>query len=93
MSVHPSINQHPMGFVVYKHQNAISALTLGRIVNEDEAIKADMDVVRPAALQAVERNGYSWPTILDEPFPGVDSEGVALSSLSEGVKYERVVLK
>jgi len=40
----------------------------------------------------VEKNGYSWPGILEEPFPGIDDEGAALESLPEGVKYQQVLI-
>lgn len=70
------------------------ALTTGRILKEqDPLFRADMAAARPAAIYVVERNGYQWPSILDEEFAGVDSEGVMHVTLEEGVKYERSTVK
>ena len=70
------------------------ALTTGRILKEQDPIfRADMAAARPAAVYVVERNGYEWPSILDDEFPGVDSEGVMQVTLHEGVKYERTIAK
>ena len=90
----PHIPQHPMGFIIMKHQSAMMALTTGRILKEqDPVFRADMIAARPAAVYAVERNGYEWPSILDDEFPGVDGEGVMQITLQEGVKYERMTIK
>lgn len=86
------VQYHPMGYVVWKHQNAIQALTSGRInVNRPgDPIALDLGTSRPWAVYVLEKNGYSWPAILDEPFPGIDEEGVVLDSLPVGVNYELV---
>lgn len=84
------VQHHPMGYVVWKHQNAILALTSGRVLvnRTGDQTTFDLNTSRPWAIQVLEKNGYSWPGILDEPFPGVDDDGVALESLPEGVKYQ-----
>jgi hypothetical protein len=84
-----------MGYVVWKHQNAILALTSGRVLvnGPGDATTVDLSTSRPWAIQVLEKNGYSWPAILDEPFPGIDNDGVALESLSQGVKYQQVTIE
>jgi hypothetical protein len=82
-----------MGFVIWKHQNALHALTAGRVVvcRPGDPTSVVLETSRPWAVQVLEKNGYSWPAILDEPYPGVDEEGIPLDSLPEGVRYERVI--
>jgi hypothetical protein len=84
-----------MGYVVWKHQNAILALTSGRVLvnRPGDPTTFDLDTSRPWAVQVLEKNGYSWPAILDEPFPGIDDDGVTLASLPEGVKYQQVTVE
>jgi len=81
-----------MGYVVWKHQNAILALMAGRVIvnKPGDPTTADLDTSRPWAVYVLEKNGYSWPSILDEPFPGIDEEGAVLESLPAGVNYRMI---
>jgi hypothetical protein len=72
----------PLAFVLLKHQNALRALThgaVGQVINIP-----DLEASRSAAVQVVEAHGWSWPAILDEPFP---------AATAGGVMYERVTIK
>lgn len=88
------VQHHPMGYIVWKHQNAILALTSGRVIvnRPGDLTTIGLETSRPWAVHVLEKNGYSWPGILEEPFPGIDDEGVALESLPEGVKYQQVFI-
>lgn len=70
--------QHPLAYVLFKHQNALIALMQGSIVSTEPR---ELEVSRLVAVQAVERHGWTWPTILDEDFPPA-TEG--------GLKYEHI---
>ncbi|KAF9469021.1 hypothetical protein BDZ94DRAFT_1152957 [Collybia nuda] len=72
--------QHPLAYVLFKHQNALIALMQGSIVYTSPS---ELDTSRLAAVQAVESHGWSWPVILDEEFPAA-SEG--------GLKYESITV-
>ena len=89
------VQHHPMGYIIWKHQNAILALTSGRVlVNRlNDPTTIELDTSRPWAVHVLEKNGYSWPDIIDEAFPGIDDEGIALESLPEGVKYQQIVIE
>ncbi|KDQ64709.1 hypothetical protein JAAARDRAFT_28354 [Jaapia argillacea MUCL 33604] len=75
-------SNHPMAYVLSKHNNALSALSQVRFAPNDNAETQ----TRQTAINAVERCGWSWPPILDEPFPAPGNE-------SEGIKYERVTIE
>lgn len=87
-----TVPHHAMSYVVWKHQNAMQALNNGRVVvcKPGDPTSLILETSRPWAVQILERNGYSWPAILEEPYPGVDDDGMALDSLPEGAKYELV---
>lgn len=72
--------QHPLAYVLFKHQNALIALMQGSVVYTDPS---ELDTSRLAAVQAVERHGWLWPAILDEEFPAA-TEG--------GLKYEHITV-
>jgi hypothetical protein len=69
-----------LAYVLSRHQQAFNALEQLRVAPLD----SDSLAARFSAVQAVERHGWSWPSILDDEFPPA-TEG--------GVKYERVVLE
>ncbi|KAF8211256.1 hypothetical protein K438DRAFT_1916224, partial [Mycena galopus ATCC 62051] len=71
---------NPLAYVLARHQQAFNALEQLSVVHLD----SDALAARFSAVQAVERHGWSWPSILDDEFPPA-TEG--------GVKYERVVLE
>ena len=78
----PSNANHSLNFINFKHQGALLALLQGRVINASDT--PDYEFHRLWAVQVVERNGWSWPAILDEDFPAA-TEG--------GLKYERVNLE
>ncbi|KAJ7228795.1 hypothetical protein GGX14DRAFT_415069 [Mycena pura] len=69
-----------LAFVAARHQQALNALEQLEVSH----LGPDILAARTAAVQAVERHGWSWPSILDDEFPPT-SEG--------GVKYERVIIE
>ncbi|KAJ7904389.1 hypothetical protein B0H14DRAFT_2662615 [Mycena olivaceomarginata] len=71
---------NPLAYVLSRHQQAFNALEQLRV----SPLDSDSLAARFSAVQAVERHGWSWPSILDDEFPPA-TEG--------GVKYERVVLE
>lgn len=72
-----------MAFVIWAHQNAILALISFRV-----ALRPESTTGRSSAVSVVEKNGYSWPAILDESYPGADADGRMSALLPEGVRYE-----
>lgn len=74
---------HLMAWVMTVHQNAILALTSGRVSKHMDAVAG-----RASAVYVLERNGFTWPGVLDEAYPGTDAEGNMLPSLPEGVRYQ-----
>ncbi|GLB33660.1 hypothetical protein LshimejAT787_0105440 [Lyophyllum shimeji] len=70
----------PLAYVLYKHQAALAALTRDVTV---QTPNTDLTALRAHSVQAVERHGWTWPTILDEESPPA-TEG--------GVKYEQVTI-
>ncbi|KAJ7591201.1 hypothetical protein C8J56DRAFT_934964 [Mycena floridula] len=73
---------HPLLYVLYLHQNALIALMQGNLVLSRES--SELQQSKELAMSTVERMGWKWPSILDEPFPA-PSEG--------GLKYERTILE
>ncbi|KAH0587311.1 hypothetical protein H2248_006113 [Termitomyces sp. 'cryptogamus'] len=71
---------HPLSYILFKHQSALSALS-SHMISPTRPI--DQDASRSLAMQVVEGNGWMWPTILDTEFPAA-TEG--------GLKYERVTV-
>ncbi|KAG5636427.1 hypothetical protein H0H81_008102 [Sphagnurus paluster] len=78
-SIRPVQSPHPLSFILAKHQAALAALS--RDYQPQPLTIADQAEARAAAVQAVERHGWTWPDILDEEYPPA-TEG--------GLKYERV---
>ncbi|KAG6878112.1 hypothetical protein C0993_012116 [Termitomyces sp. T159_Od127] len=72
---------HPLSYILYKHQSALSALSNDMI---SPVRPIDQEASRSLAIQVVEGNGWLWPTILDAEFP---------SATEGGLKYERVVVE
>lgn len=74
-----------LAFIVYKHQKALAVLSPTVIPhNELDHSPATMQAARSTALQTLHKNGWNWPSILDEEFP-VPSEG--------GLVYENTVIE
>ncbi|KAJ6539211.1 hypothetical protein B0H19DRAFT_1177720 [Mycena capillaripes] len=71
---------NPFAYVLARHQQALNALEQLRVAH----LETDTLATRFSAVQALERHGWSWPSILDDEFPPA-TEG--------GVKYERVILE
>ncbi|KAJ7047505.1 hypothetical protein C8F04DRAFT_985556 [Mycena alexandri] len=72
---------NPFAYVVARHQQAFNALEQLKV----SPLDSDTLAARYAAVQAIERHGWSWPTVLDDEFPAA-TEG-------SGVKYERSVIE
>ncbi|KAJ6516030.1 hypothetical protein C8R45DRAFT_958511 [Mycena sanguinolenta] len=71
---------NPLAYVLARHQQAFNALEQLGVSHLD----SDTLAAKSAAVQIIERHGWSWPLILDDEFPPA-TEG--------GVKYERVVIE
>jgi hypothetical protein len=81
----PAAPRPVLAFIVYKHQKALSVLSPIVIAhNELENSVATMQTARSTALHTLQKNGWSWPSILDEKFPA-SSEG--------GLVYENTVIE
>ncbi|EGO01793.1 hypothetical protein SERLA73DRAFT_49448 [Serpula lacrymans var. lacrymans S7.3] len=79
----PSVTDQQLGFIAFKHQNAISILTNDTILPPPSHLEAS----RMQVKLGLENSGYIWPNILDEEYPVVDqSEG-------GGLTYERVTIE
>ncbi|KAG2146676.1 hypothetical protein DEU56DRAFT_785826 [Suillus clintonianus] len=52
-------------FIAYIHQAALSKLTRGLIERPQDSVLPS----RSVALENLEKKGYVWPSILDEPYP------------------------
>ncbi|TFK76045.1 hypothetical protein BDN72DRAFT_362541 [Pluteus cervinus] len=72
----------PVVFIRAKHNQAVHALMNGNLTGL--SANPDTDALRPIAKEFVERSGYTWATILDEPFPPPSIEYL---------KYEQVTLE
>ncbi|KAF8897401.1 hypothetical protein BD779DRAFT_1490613 [Infundibulicybe gibba] len=75
----PAAQPQPLSYIIYLHRNALLVLTGGKIEQSSEP----MGISRARAVQIVERQGWSWPTILDDEFP---------PAADGGLRYERVSL-
>lgn len=74
-----------LAFIAYKHQKALGALSSIVIAqNELESSPATMQAARSTALHTLQKNGWTWPSILDEEFP-TPSEG--------GLVYEKTIIE
>ena len=81
----PAIPRPTLAFIVYKHHKALAALSPIIIAhNELESSPVAMQAARSTAQHALQKNGWSWPSILDEEFPA-PSEG--------GLVYEKTVIE
>jgi hypothetical protein len=78
----PPVFQHNP-YILHKHRKAILALLDARAHHIPEL----PDFWRGFAVQTVERNGWLWPSILDEEFPAVTDD------MPTGLIYERVMLE
>jgi hypothetical protein len=68
-------------FVFAKHVEAITVLMEGRT---SPAEVNGTPLLREVSVKLLEANGWSWPSILDEPYPEVTPGGL---------KYERVSIE
>lgn len=57
----------PLPYISMKHENALSALTTGRISASMAA--ADLELLKQQTKAALAHHGYSWPAIFDELWP------------------------
>ena len=81
----PAAPRPPLAFIAYKHQKALAALSPIIIAhNELDNSPVTMQAARSTALHTLQKNGWSWPSILDEEFP-TPSEG--------GLVYEKTVIE
>ncbi|KAF8165193.1 hypothetical protein B0H34DRAFT_648383 [Crassisporium funariophilum] len=73
-------------YIVYKHQRALAALSSTiPCPNEPDSMQAsNLQTSRSVTIQLLQRNGWSWPDVLDEQFPA-PSEG--------GLVYQNVVIE
>lgn len=57
----------PLPYILMKHQNALSALTTGKI---SASVTADyLEFLKQQAKVILAQHGYSWPAIFDELWP------------------------
>lgn len=81
----PAAPRQTLAFIEYKHEKALAVFSPTVVPhNELEDSQASIHIARSAALHALQKNGWSWPSILDEEFPP-PSEG--------GLVYETVVIE
>ena len=81
----PAAPRLALAFIAYKHHKALGALSSTIIANNElESSPVAMQTARSTALHILQKNGWSWPSILDEEFPA-SSEG--------GLVYERTVIE
>jgi hypothetical protein len=81
----PAAPRPALAFIAYKHQKALGALSsIITTHNELESSPAAMQAARSTALHTLQKNGWSWPSILDEEFPS-PSEG--------GLVYEKTIIE
>ena len=81
----PAAPRPTLAFIAYKHQKALGALSPIIIAhNELENSQVAMQGARSTALHTLQKNGWSWPSILDEEFPS-PSEG--------GLVYEKTIIE
>lgn len=81
----PAAPRPTLAFIAYKHNKALA--TLSPIIishNELESSPVAMQAARSTALHTLQKNGWIWPSILDEEFPA-SSEG--------GLVYEKTVIE
>ncbi len=62
-----------MEYVRYLHQKALHALSPSIIAPVEHS---DSSQRRSEAIQVLERHGWSWPAVLDEPFPEASEGGL-----------------
>ena len=81
----PTAPRPTLTFIAYKHQKALAALSPIIVAhNELEMSPVAMQAARSTALHTLQKNGWTWPSILDEEFP-TPSEG--------GLVYEKTVIE
>jgi hypothetical protein len=78
------LGHNPLTYVIFRHNNALLALMQEELVpmtgsDEERAL-------RTMAIDAVQRYGFVWPSILDEEFPAPSNE-------AQGLKYERTTIE
>jgi hypothetical protein len=70
-------------YVLFRHNNALLAIMQAPLVPEPEG---HMESSRQLAISTLKRIGWSWPTLLDEPYPEVVPD-------ETGAKYERTTVR
>ncbi|KAF8803663.1 hypothetical protein BYT27DRAFT_7109342 [Phlegmacium glaucopus] len=88
----PAVHRPTLAFIVYKHHKALAVLSPVVILhNELEHSPATMQAARSTALSTLQRNGWGWPSILDEEFPAPSEGGLVYeSTVMEGKSYLRL---
>ncbi|KAF7790894.1 hypothetical protein EIP86_001852 [Pleurotus ostreatoroseus] len=71
-------------YIVKRHTDAVHVLTHGQLPAQTTELS---QATRNLAVATVQAAGWSWPPILDEPYPA------ASQSSTEGVKYEQVTIE
>ncbi|PCH41304.1 hypothetical protein WOLCODRAFT_118646 [Wolfiporia cocos MD-104 SS10] len=83
----PSSTVTALSYIVMKHQTALGVLMKAGPppVNSSPAV-IETDPYRSLAMDHLRRRGWSWPSILDEPYPPAGDP-------DDGVKYEHVIIE
>ncbi|KAH9482820.1 putative oxidoreductase C26H5.09c [Psilocybe cubensis] len=75
----PSLPRNALNYVYYQHRKALAALSSQMPIPAFNLYEASNEA-RDLAIYAVERSGFIWPAILDEPYPR--------GSWNPGAEYE-----
>ena len=70
-------------FIAYIHKVALYWLTNGLIEHPRDSVIPS----RIVALESLEKKGYTWPSILDEPYPSPQPGD------SPGLQYDLITTK
>ncbi|KAH8830720.1 hypothetical protein DL96DRAFT_1495636 [Flagelloscypha sp. PMI_526] len=80
---------HPLTYVLYKHQQALSLLSRGEI---EVTEPGDIQTSRTAARRLVKRAGWRWPPCLDDPVPSDEGGGLTYQvSVVDGQTYLKLL--
>ncbi|KAI0320645.1 hypothetical protein OF83DRAFT_1081496 [Amylostereum chailletii] len=63
-----------LGYITFKHQNALLALTQGR--THPTSSPQNLEAARQHAVAVLAQLGWAWPTVLDEEYPTPSNEGL-----------------
>ncbi|EIN10587.1 hypothetical protein PUNSTDRAFT_84757 [Punctularia strigosozonata HHB-11173 SS5] len=79
-----TLGHNPLTYVIFRHNNALLALMQEPLVPMTGS--AEERQLRTMAVEAVQKYGFVWPSILDEEFPAPSNE-------TNGLKYERTTIQ